>query len=151
VQQFEGENHLRWDSLGEFLALAASLRHVADLYDHALAGVLGAALDEGTARYLLNNRSPSRKSGELDNRGSHFYLAMYWAQAMAQQKDAPELAPRFAAIAAELEANEATIVAELNEVQGAPSDIGGYYLPNEAEATAAMRPSATLNRIVAAL
>jgi isocitrate dehydrogenase len=151
VQQFEGENHLRWDSLGEFLALAASLRHVADLYDHAMAGVLGAALDEGTARYLLNNRSPSRKSGELDNRGSHFYLAMYWAQAMAQQQDAPELAPRFAAIAAELEANEAAIVAELNEVQGAALDIGGYYLPNEAEATAAMRPSATLNRIVAAL
>jgi len=148
VQQFEGENHLRWDSLGEFLALAASLRHVADLYDHSAAGVLGAALDEGTARYLLNNKSPSRKAGELDNRGSHFYLAMYWAQAMARQEDAPGLAPRFAALAAELEANEATIVAELNEVQGAGTDIGGYYLPNESEAVAAMRPSTTLNRIV---
>jgi isocitrate dehydrogenase len=148
VQQFESENHLRWDSLGEFLALAASLRHVADLYDHAFAGVLGAALDEGTARYLLNNKSPSRKAGELDNRGSHYYLAMYWAQAMAQQSDAPELALRFAAIAAELEANEAAIVAELNSVQGVAADIGGYYLPNEDEAIAAMRPSTTLNRIL---
>jgi isocitrate dehydrogenase len=109
---------------------------------------LGAALDEGTARYLLNNKSPSRKAGELDNRGSHYYLAMYWAQAMAQQSDAPELALRFAAIAAELEANEAAIVAELNSVQGVAADIGGYYLPNEDEAIAAMRPSTTLNRIL---
>ena len=149
VQQFEGENHLRWDSLGEFLALAASLRHVADLYDHAGAGVLGAALDEGTARYLLNNKSPSRKAGELDNRGSHYYLALYWAQAMAQQQDAPELAARFSEIAAELEKNEAQIVDELNSVQGVNTDVGGYYLPDDADAAAAMRPSTTLNRIVA--
>jgi isocitrate dehydrogenase len=148
VQQFEGENHLRWDSLGEFLALAESLKHQADLYDHTGAGVLGAALDAGTARYLLNNKSPSRKAGELDNRGSHFYLALYWAQAMADQQDEPELAARFAGIASELAAHEAQIVSELNGVQGAAADVGGYYMPNDDEASEAMRPSATLNRIV---
>jgi isocitrate dehydrogenase len=149
VQQFEAEGHLRWDSLGEFLALAVSLDHLGERTDNAQARVMGDALDEATTRYLLNNKSPSRKVNELDNRGSHFYLAMYWAQALTSQAQDSTLASRFRAIATELEANEATIVAELVAVQGAPVDIGGYFLPNADLAARAMRPSATFNRILA--
>ena len=125
VQQFNRENHLRWDSLGEFLALAVSLEHLADSTGNGRAKVLADALDAATGTFLDENRSPSRKAGELDNRGSHFYLAMYWARAMATQTDDPSLAERFAPLADALEANEATIVAELAAVQGSPVDIGG--------------------------
>ncbi|MEM9196041.1 MAG: NADP-dependent isocitrate dehydrogenase, partial [Myxococcota bacterium] len=147
VQQFERENHLRWDSLGEFLALAVSLDHVADRYDHGQAKILGEALDEATTKYLLNNKAPSRKVNELDNRGSHFYVALYWAQALAESSDAG-LKERFAPVAKALADNEAKIVAELNDVQGQAMNIDGYYFPDEAKAAAAMRPSATLNAIV---
>ena len=151
MQQFEKENHLRWDSLGEFLALAVSLDHLADRFDHADARTLGAALDAATTRYLLENKSPSRKVGELDNRGSHFYVAMFWAQALAAQTESPALASRFAPIAEKLAAAEEAIVAELNDVQGAPQDIGGYYAPDDARGAAAMRPSAALNAIIDAI
>ncbi len=148
VQQFESEGHLRRDSLGEFLALAVSLEHVANRYGIARAKVLGDTLDQATTQYLLSNKSPSRKVGELDNRGSHFYLAMYWAQAIADQADDPELAAQFAGVAASLAENEATIVAELNAAQGAAMDLAGYYAPDDALAAEAMRPSTTLNRII---
>ncbi len=148
VQQFNKENHLRWDSLGEFLALAVSLDHLGDRYSIPGARIMGETLDDATTKYLLTNKSPSRKVGELDNRGSHFYLAMYWARAMADQSTDAELAERFAPLAASLEENEAKIVAELNAVQGPPMDIGGYYDPDDARAAAAMRPSATLNAII---
>ncbi|MCB9795074.1 MAG: NADP-dependent isocitrate dehydrogenase [Alphaproteobacteria bacterium] len=151
VQQFEKENHLRWDSLGEFLALAVSFQHLAERYDNAGARILGETLDDATTRYLLENRSPSRKVNELDNRGSHFYLAMYWAQALAAQAEDKALAARFAPVAEALAANEAAIVGELNGVQGQPVDIGGYYMPTPALASEAMRPSATLNGIVAGI
>ena len=151
VQQFEKENHLRWDSLGEFLALAVSFEHVAERYGHAAAGVLSATLDAATTRYLLEDRSPSRKVGELDNRGTHFYLAMYWAEALATQSEAPELSTRFASVAAALRTNAEQILSDLNCVQGPPMDVGGYYQPDEALAQAAMRPSATLNAIIAAV
>jgi isocitrate dehydrogenase len=147
VQQFQKENHLRWDSLGEFLALAASFEHIADRYDNKAARLLGKTLDEASAQYLLQNKSPSRKSGELDNRGSHFYVATFWAQAMAEQKEDPALADRFAKIAAQLTSNEEKIVGELNGVQGSPADVGGYFKPDPTRTTAAMRPSATLNAI----
>ncbi|MCB9674510.1 MAG: NADP-dependent isocitrate dehydrogenase [Alphaproteobacteria bacterium] len=149
VQQFEQEGHLRWDSLGEFLALAVSLDHLGEKYGNPGARILGATLDDATTKYLLNDKSPSRKVHQIDNRGSHFYLAMYWARALADQTHDAALAARFAPVAAALEANEATIVAELNEAQGRPQDIGGYYMPDPARASAAMRPSPTLNRIVA--
>ncbi|MBF9000784.1 NADP-dependent isocitrate dehydrogenase [Vibrio nitrifigilis] len=148
VQQVEKENHLRWDSLGEFLALAASLEHLSDAAGNAKAKVLADALDKATGEFLDNNKSPSRKVGELDNRGSHFYLAMYWAQALAAQSTDPELAQQFKTIAEKLVENEATIVAELNGAQGIPGDLGGYYLPEFAKAAALMRPSATLNSII---
>ncbi len=148
VQQFEAEGHLRWDSLGEFLALAVSLDHLGERTGNPQAQVMGEALDAATTRYLLNNKSPSRKVNELDNRGSHYYLAMYWAQALASQTQDPTLASRFRDIATDLEANEATIVAELVAAQGAPMDLGGYYLPDADLAARAMRPSATLNRIL---
>ncbi|MCA9570589.1 MAG: NADP-dependent isocitrate dehydrogenase, partial [Myxococcales bacterium] len=151
VQQFEKENHLRWDSLGEFLALAVSLEHLADAFDRPNARILGKTLDEATTKYLLENKSPSRKCGQIDNRGSHFYVAMYWARALATQKDDAALAARFAPVADALEANEATIVGELNGVQGKPVDIGGYYHPNPAKAAEAMRPSATFNGIIASV
>ncbi|MFK7991534.1 MAG: NADP-dependent isocitrate dehydrogenase [Sandaracinaceae bacterium] len=147
VQQFDKENHLRWDSLGEFLALAVSLDHLADKYDHADAKVLGAALDDATTKYLLTNKSPSRKVNELDNRGSHFYLALYWAQELASSNN-ESLKATFAPLAKALADAEQTIVAELNGVQGAAPEIGGYYLPNDDKARAAMRPSATLNGII---
>jgi isocitrate dehydrogenase len=150
VQQFEKEGHLRWDSLGEFLALAVSLQHLADTFDNAPAAMLAETLDQATGQYLQNSKSPSRRVNELDNRGSHFYLAMYWAQAMAEQTTDKDLAARFAPLANTLAKNEATIVAELNAAQGSPVDIGGYYQPNDELATKAMRPSATFNAALAA-
>ncbi|MBA2664267.1 MAG: NADP-dependent isocitrate dehydrogenase [Bradymonadaceae bacterium] len=146
--QFESENYLRWDSLGEFLALAVSLEHLADRFENPRARVLAAALDEATTQYLLNDKSPARRIGQIDNRGSHFYVALYWAQALASQSLDVELKARFATIAEALSTNEATIVSELLAVQGAKLDIGGYYHPNDALAAEAMRPSATLNAII---
>ena len=151
VQQFEAENHLRWDSLGEFLALAVSLGHVAESTGNAQARLLGETLDEATTQYLLTNKSPSRRVNELDNRGSHYYLAMYWDDALAKQTEDTALASRFGKLAEELKANEATIVEELNSVQGQAMDVGGYYMPDDALASKAMRPSATLNGIIDAL
>jgi isocitrate dehydrogenase len=143
VQQFIEEDYLRWDSLGEFLALAASLEHLANTTGNARAQILADALDAANARFLENDRSPGRKLGTIDNRGSHFYIAMYWAQAMAAQTSDGELAARFRPLAEALAANEAKIVAELIAVQGKPVDIGGYYQPDLAKLTPAMRPSAT--------
>lgn len=151
VQQFLGEGHLRWDSLGEFLALAVSIEDIADKTDNAAARVLADALNEANGKYLANNKSPSRKVNEHDNRGSHFYLALYWAEALANNADDAALAERFAAAAAALAGNEETINAELLAAQGAAVDIGGYYRPDDALASAAMRPSDTLNKIVAAI
>ena len=151
VQQFVEDNHLRWDSLGEFLALAASLEHLAQRYDHAGARVLADTLDSATGQFLDNNKSPSRKTGNIDNRGSHFFLALYWAQALAAQDQDAGLKATFAPLAQTLAANEETIVAELNGVQGAPVDIGGYYQPDRARLAAAMRPSATFNAALQAL
>jgi isocitrate dehydrogenase len=151
VQQFERENHLRWDSLGEFLALAVSFEMLAEKTDNPRAKLLGDTLDEATGRLLEDNRSPSRKSGELDNRGSHFYLALYWAQALAAQTGDAAMAERFSPLAEQLSGAEERIIAELAEVQGASVDIGGYYRPDAERAAAAMRPSATLNELVAGL
>jgi isocitrate dehydrogenase len=143
VQQLVKENHLRWDSLGEFLALAVSLEFLAEKTGNARAGVLGTALDAATGRLLEEGRSPSRRVGELDNRGSHFYLALYWAQALAEQTDDAELAAAFAPLAQRLADGEEAIVAELAAVQGSPVDLGGYYSVDKAKADAVMRPSAT--------
>jgi isocitrate dehydrogenase len=151
VQQFEKEGHLRWDSLGEFLALAVSLDHLGETFDNPGARILGAALDEATTRYLLTNKGPSRKVNELDNRGSHFYVAMYWAEALAAQTQDAALAGRFAKVAAALAEAEPAILAELNGAQGPAQDIGGYFMPDEELASQAMRPSATLNAIIAAV
>ncbi|MDT7524593.1 MAG: NADP-dependent isocitrate dehydrogenase [Pseudidiomarina maritima] len=145
VQQFVEENYLRWDSLGEFLALAASLEHLAQRTNNDRAQVLADALDAATAKFLENDKSPARKLGQIDNRGSHFYLGMYWAEALAAQTKDAALAERFGKLAAFLTENEATIVAELNQVQGTPVEIGGYYEPNADLVAKAMRPSATLN------
>jgi isocitrate dehydrogenase len=145
VQQFVKENHLRWDSLGEFLALAVSFEHLADRFDNARAKLLGETLDRATGTFLEEGRSPSRKAGELDNRGSHFYLALYWAQELAAQPEDEEAARIFASLAEELAANETTIVDELNEVQGAPVELGGYYWVDRDAVDEAMRPSATFN------
>jgi isocitrate dehydrogenase len=145
VQQFNRENHLRWDSLGEFLALAVSLELLADRDGNARAKILAQTLDRATGSVLEEGRSPSRKTGELDNRGSHFYLALYWARELAQQRDDPELAKRFESVARRLGDGEQQIVEELAAVQGAPVDIGGYYWPDPERAAAAMRPSQTLN------
>ncbi|WP_342651218.1 NADP-dependent isocitrate dehydrogenase [Pseudomonas sp. REB1044] len=151
VQQLVEENFLRWDSLGEFLALAASLEHLGNTYDNPRAKVLANTLDQATGKFLDTNKSPSRKVGGIDNRGSHFYLTLYWAEALAAQTDDAALQARFAPLAKTLAENEATIVAELNAVQGKPVDIGGYYAP-DAELTAkVMRPSQTLNNAIAAL
>ena len=151
VQQLLKENHLRWDSLGEFLALAASLDHLATSDDNARAQLLGDALDRATETFLIENRSPSRKAGEIDNRGSHFYLALYWAQELAAQSEDAELAAAFAEIAGDLAANEQAITDELLAVQGSPVDIGGYYRPDDAKATEVMRPSKTFNEVLAKL
>ncbi|EKO3493781.1 NADP-dependent isocitrate dehydrogenase [Vibrio fluvialis] len=148
VQQVQKENHLRWDSLGEFLALAASLEHLSVVTGNAKAQVLADALDKATGKFLDTNKSPSRKVGELDNRGSHFYLAMYWAEALAEQTADADLAAEFAPIAQQLKDNEEKIVAELNGAQGVAGDLGGYYLPEFEKASPLMRPSATLNHIV---
>ena len=151
VQQFLEENCLRWDSLGEFLALAASLEHLANRYDNAAARVLAKTLDEANGKFLDNNKSPARKVGELDNRGSHFYLALYWAQALAAQNDNAALKAKFAPLAKALTENEAKIVAELNGAQGKPVDIHGYYHPDLALVSKAMRPSGTFNQALATL
>jgi isocitrate dehydrogenase len=151
VQQFEKENHLRWDSLGEFLALAVSLQHLADRFGVERARVLGQALDDATTRYLLENKSPSRKVGELDNRGSHFWLALFWAQALAGQSTDAAVAEAFGPIAAQLADAADTIVAELNAVQGPAMSVGGYFRPDVSKVSAAMRPSATLNGIIDAI
>jgi isocitrate dehydrogenase len=148
VQQFLQENYLRWDSLGEFLAIAVSIEDLGLKTGNQKAVVLARALDAANGQILEHDKSPQRKVGEIDNRGSHFYLAMYWARALANQSEDAELKARFTSVAAELEQQEATIIAELNGVQGRPTDIGGYYHPDPARAAAAMRPSATLNRIV---
>jgi isocitrate dehydrogenase len=148
VQQLVKEGHLRWDSLGEFLALAVSLEHLSIFAHNPRAKVLGDALDEATSQLLQDNKSPSRKVGEIDNRGSHFYVAVYWAEALAAQRDDAELAALFGPVARALRASEARIVAELVDCQGAPVDLGGYYLLDPAKAGAVMRPSATLNAIV---
>jgi isocitrate dehydrogenase len=148
VEQFEKENHLRWDSLGEFLALSVSLEHMAVVNDNPKAKILGETLDAATGAFLLNDKSPSRKCGELDNRGSHFYLAMYWAEALADQTEDLELQAVFSKLAKDLSKNEALIVNELNEAQGKSMDIGGYYNPNDDLGSKAMRPSKTLNRII---
>ncbi|WP_333701123.1 NADP-dependent isocitrate dehydrogenase [Vibrio hepatarius] len=148
VQQVEKENHLRWDSLGEFLALAASLEHLSTVTGNARAKILADALDKATGEFLDNNKSPSRKVGELDNRGSHYYLATYWAQALASQTEDKALAEEFASIAEQLAANEEKILAELNGAQGVAGDLGGYYAPDAEKASNLMRPSATLNAII---
>ncbi len=148
VQQFVAENYLRWDSLGEFLALAVSFEHLAKTFDIPRAALLGETLDAATGKLLQNNKSPSRKLGGLDNRGSHFYLALYWAQALAAQNEDPEVQEAFTSLAQSLAESEDTIVGELIGVQGQPVDIGGYYMPDDAKASAAMRPSPTLNALI---
>jgi isocitrate dehydrogenase len=148
VQQFVEEGHLRWDSLGEFLALAVSIEDLAAKTGNDKARVLANALDAANTVFLDNDKSPSREVNELDNRGSHFYLALYWAQALAAQSDDAELSARFAPVAAQLAANEAKIVSELNAAQGAAVDIGGYYHPDAELTAAAMRPSATFNAVL---
>ena len=151
VQQFNDENHLRWDSLGEFLALAVSFNHLGETTNNAKAIVLGDTLDDATSKLLANRKSPSRKVNELDNRGSHFYLAMYWAQELANQNDNAELKAEFTPIAEKLAANESTIVNEMNSVQGVAVDTKGYYYPNDDIVSKAMRASATLNGILATI
>ena len=151
VQQFQEEGYLRWDSLGEFLALAASLEHLAKVANNQAAKNLADALDQANAKFLESNKSPARKVGEIDNRGSHFYLALYWAQALAQQTQDKNLAARFAKIAKDMADNEAKISSELLGAQGKPVDVGGYYHPDDAKASKAMRPSQTLNAIVDAI
>ena len=151
VEQFLAENYLRWDSLGEFFALAASLEHLGIMFKHAKAKVLADTLDAANGKFLEQDRSPGRKLGTIDNRGSHFYLALYWAQALAAQSADAELKRIFAPTAEKLAAAEKQIVAELLAVQGKPADVGGYYHPDDAKADAALRPSATLNQILAQL
>lgn len=151
VQQFQKEGHLRWDSLGEFLALTASLDHVSNRYELPKVAVLARTLDDATTKFLLTNKSPSRRVGELDNRGSHYYLARYWAEALAEQSDDPELGQRFLPAAKALADSEKQILQELNGAQGSPVDIGGYYFPTKELVQKAMRPSKTLNDIIASI
>jgi isocitrate dehydrogenase len=148
VQQFQQEGYLRWDSLGEFSAFCASLEHVADTFGNAKARVLATTLDQAIAKFLDNDKSPARKVGQIDNRGSHFYLALYWAQALAAQTGDAELQSRFIPVAQALETQEGRINEELIGAQGHPVDMGGYYHPDAAKTGAAMRPSATLNAII---
>ncbi|MGB1735372.1 MAG: NADP-dependent isocitrate dehydrogenase, partial [Schleiferiaceae bacterium] len=148
VEQLTSENYLRWDSLGEFLALGVSLEHFAEKDGNTKAAVLSRTLDDATSKFLDNDKSPTRRLGGIDNRGSHFYLAMYWAQELAQQNDDADLKATFAPLAEALSSNENTIVEELIAVQGKPADIGGYYFMNDAKATTIMRPSATLNNAI---
>jgi len=151
VEQFLHENYLRWDSLGEFFALAASFEHLGQTFDNAKARVLAETLDAATGKFLENDRSPGRRLGTIDNRGSHFYLALYWAEALAGQSSDPELKDVFAPIAEKLTANEKKIVDEILAVQGKPVDVGGYYAPDDAKASAALRPSSTFNEILSTL
>jgi len=151
VEQFMEENHLRWDSLGEFLALAVSLEHLGTSNNNEKALVLAETLDDATDKFLDNKKSPSRKAGELDNRGSHFYLALYWAEALANQTKNTALKEEFTAVYKQLQENEATIIAQLNEIQGNPVDIEGYYMPNETLANNAMRPNASFNNTLSNL
>ncbi|WP_370103801.1 NADP-dependent isocitrate dehydrogenase, partial [Winogradskyella sp.] len=148
VQQFVEENHLRWDSLGEFLALAVSLDHYAKVNNNDKARILGEALDDATEKLLQNKKGPSRKVNELDNRGSHFYLALYWAEALANQESDLDLKHEFTNIYRDLQAHEAKILDELITIQGVTVDIDGYYFPNEVLVSNAMRPSETLNSII---
>ena len=148
VAQFLEENHLRWDSLGEFLALAVSLEHFSQVHNHPKAAILGATLDDATEQLLLQKKSPSRKVNELDNRGSHFYLTLFWAEALAEQNEDLELKTAFSTVAEQLKANQEKILKELNDVQGNAVDIDGYYLPNEEKVGKAMRPSETFNTIL---
>ena len=151
VQQLVEENHLRWDSLGEFLALAVSLEDLGTKNDNARAKLLAKTLDAATGKLLDNRKNPSPKTGELDNRGSQFYLSLYWAQELAAQTEDKELAQRFAPVAKQLSENEKTILAELNAVQGKPVDIGGYYQPDFSKLEQIMRPSKTFNATIDAL
>jgi isocitrate dehydrogenase len=148
VQQLLKENHLRWDSLGEYCALVPSIEMIADKTGNAKAALLAETLDVAIGKYLENSRYPSRKSGEIDNRGSSFYLAFYWAQALSEQSKDAELKTRFTKMFQELKSNEEKIVSELLSVQGKPADVGGYYLPDEKKANEVMRPSTTLNKII---
>ncbi len=145
------ENYLRWDSLGEFFALAASFEHLATTAGNARAQVLADTLDRATGTFLDENRSPGRKLGTIDNRGSHFYLALYWAEELAKQTEDAELASAFADVAGALRGNEQRIVDELLAVQGSPADIGGYYRPSDEKAEKVMRPSSTLNEVLGSL
>jgi isocitrate dehydrogenase len=151
VQQFQEEGYLRWDSLGEFLALAASLEHLAKVGNNQVAKILADTLDQANGKFLESNKSPARKVGEIDNRGSHFYLALYWAQALAAQTADKKIAEKFTKIAKDLSENAAKIDQELLAAQGKPQDVGGYYHPDDEKASRAMRPSATLNRIIDAI
>jgi isocitrate dehydrogenase len=151
VQQLLKENYLRWDSLGEFLALSASFEFVAETTGNKRAQVLADTLDRATASLLMNEKSPSRRLGGIDNRGSHFYLALYWAQELAAQSEDPELARAFAPLAQRLADNEQTIVQELLSVQGQPTEIGGYYHPDPRKCEAVMRPSRTFNDAMASV
>ena len=151
VQQVQEENHLRWDSLGEYLALAESFRHEKNTNGNERAGVLAAALDKATEQLLDEGKSPSRKVNEIDDRGSHFWLSLFWAEALAAQTDDAELASAFAPIAEELRANAEQIDSELIAAQGSAADLGGYYWPDEEKTTAVMRPSETFNKIIDAL
>jgi len=151
VQQIVKENHLRWDSLGEFLALAVSFEHLASVNDNPKAALLSRTLDEATDLFLRNNKSPSRKVNEPDNRASHFYLALYWALALAEQDEDSEIKAAFSSIASQLTEQEEAIASELLEVQGEPADLGGYYLPDDDKVTALMRPSPIFNAIIASL
>jgi isocitrate dehydrogenase len=151
VQQLLKENYLRWDSLGEFLALSVSFEQLAQSTGNKRAQILADTLDRATATFLDEDRSPSRRLGGIDNRGSHFYLALYWAQELARQTDDSSVADAFATLAKTLAGQEQTIVDELIEVQGSPTDIGGYYQPDPAAATAIMRPSKTFNETLATL
>lgn len=148
IEQFIEEGYLRWDSLGEFLALGASFEHLSQTQDNAKAMILAETLDEATAKFLDTDKSPARKVGQIDNRGSHFYLAMYWAEALAAQTKDAELQATFAPIAQEMQTQEATINAELIGAQGKAQEIGGYYQPNALATSKAMRPSETLNTIL---
>jgi isocitrate dehydrogenase len=148
VEQFLEENHLRWDSLGEFLALAVSLEHFSQVHNHPKAAILSATLDDATEQLLLQKKSPSRKVNELDNRGSHFYLTLFWAEGLAAQDEDQELKVAFTTVAEQLKANQDKILEELIAVQGHAIDIGGYYLPDEDKVGKAMRPSETFNAIL---
>src|SRR5690606_30206078 len=145
---FVGEGYLRWDSLGEFLALGASFEHLSQTQQNAKAQILADALDVATEKFLANDKSPARKVGQIDNRGSHFYLALYWAEALASQTKDAELASKFSSLAKTLAESEAKINEELISAQGQPQDIGGYYFPSDELTSKAMRPSATLNTAI---